>query len=418
MWLVGALIAFSVAAQTGAGFKNQVLDQPRPPSATEGGPMGPNPPVTTPPEPLKPPIPESDKAKYDKPYTSDQDQATPPGMDAEPELFEGSSGYAPSGAAGEYFGPGKMQACGEPPASAKKAFDDAVKFRSQCGWAQRGENQKIAINDFATRPSMMYIYDLSGKCLGKTMVAFGNGARGAQVACSDANSHLSPPGFHITATHNGAKYNSNNSLKMVGLQGQGSSGRAILIHPTRAPGTSSTWGCAGVGYGAFGAVKKTLGLGALVYNAFPPSQVARNCGNKAGSQYPPDGSQCRPDPGAPAVPQNATGSGSPAVSYHSTWIEPAYAAQFPERLKIKKGTEIVLLAYQKASDTYVIKMVKEEAQGPNVAATEALIESLNLKESVKDFHKRTSRDRGAIYILKRDLPLLWEEEVFKRVRKK
>ncbi|MGE4130208.1 MAG: hypothetical protein AB7F86_01145 [Bdellovibrionales bacterium] len=227
------------------------------------------------------------------------------------EYFDG-----PTGASGEYFGPGVMEACGTPPAAVMEQFEMIKKFRAACVLAQRGDNQKIAVNDFSSsntkEASYMYIMDKDGKCLGKTMVAFGNGAGGARVGCGDANSHLTPPGCHLTAVHNGSnKYNASNSLKMVGLQGQGSTGRGILIHATRAPGTSSTWGCAGVGYDAFKAVQQTLGYGALVCNFFQANQLASGCGNRRGLSLMENA--CQLDADSPSIPSQATGQGTPAV---------------------------------------------------------------------------------------------------------
>lgn len=323
------------------------------------------------------------------------------------EFFNGGSGSN-----GEYFGPGIMEKCDKAPASAEAAYNEAKTYRASCGVAQRGEQQKIAVNDYSTRPAYMYIFDLAGKCLGKTMVAFGNGAGGAQVACSTANSHLSPAGFHLTATHHGnGKYNPGNSLKMVGLQGQGSVGRGILLHATRAPGTSSTWGCAGVGYDAFNAVKNTLGEGALIYNYWTPQQMAQGC-------RPPVAGMCQADAGTPGIPQNATGQGTPAVAWNVQLFREAHAVGFPgPRERIRRGTEIVILRELELSGTYEIAMVKEEAVGPNVATPDTVRRALGLTESLKDFKKRIARDTNTIYVLKRDLPLLWEEEVFQLQKK-
>ncbi len=337
-----------------------------------------------------------------------------PGNTTSPWSSSGEYLNGPSGSRGEYFGPGVMEKCGTPPASATTALKEAQAFRAGCSYAQRGESQKIAINDYSTRPAYMYIYDLNGTCLGKTMVAFGNGQGGEQVACSDHGSHLSPPGFHLTAVHNngGGIYDSYNSLKMVGLQGQNSTGRGILLHACRAPGTSSTWGCAGVGYDAFKAVQKTLGYGALVYNYWKRDQLSGRCKTSAGMSKSSD---CRPDRDSPGIPGNATGQGSPAVALLNLKIfAESHANSFPsQRLRIKKGTEILINRKLESSGTYEIVIPKEEAVGPNVATPEALAKALGYDESLSEFKKRLSRDSGAIYILKADLPLLWEEEIFR-----
>jgi len=332
------------------------------------------------------------------------------------EYFNGASG-----ANGEYFGKGIMERCGEAPASAKQGFKDAMEFRQRCDLAKRGDNQMVAVNDFSTRPSVMYIFDQQGNCKGKTMVAFGNGAGGAQVACSDNGSHLTPPGAHLLAKRvGGGKFHSGNSMTMIGLQGQNSVGRGVLLHATGAPGTSSTWGCAGVGYDALGAVMKSLGEGAIMYNYFTSNQMANGCRSPAGRDK---NAGCQMDSGSPGVPQNATGDGAPAVTWWMKLFNEAYAVAFPPRESIKKGTSISIYRYLPASGTYEITMTAEEAVGPNVAAPESLMKALGYKEPIKDFNKRMERNfsNGTVYTLKKDLPLLWAEEIFqlqlKRKRK-
>lgn len=209
------------------------------------------------------------------------------------------------------IGPGVMESCGEPPADTRKAYDDAIKFRDKCGHANRGSTQKIAVNDYSGgRMPYMYIFDLNGTCLGKTAVAYGNGAgKVVPQPCNDDGSHLTPPGFFVTSKHNGASYNEFNSLGLTGLGGQGAKGRGVVIHPSEAPGTATTWGCSGVGYAAFRAVQKTLGYGALVYNFFGDTSGPRSCRNKVGLDTA--NHACRLDPGAVSIPAESTGSNSP-----------------------------------------------------------------------------------------------------------
>jgi hypothetical protein len=411
----------SAQSQTGGGFKPQVINQPRQDPILSDGPLLGAPPPVLPADPIPvtpqqpPPGTQTKPPEYGNKNFSDK-------INDMINRFRGDKGEYYNGGAGsngEYFGPGEMQKCDKAPASAEKAYEEAKNFRASCRLAQRGDQQKIAVNDYSTRPAYMYIFDQAGKCLGKTMVAFGNGAGGAQIACSDSGSHLSPPGFHLTAIHHGGgKYNPNNSIKMVGLQGQNSVGRGILIHEAGAPGTSSTWGCAGVGYGAaFKAVKETLGYGALVYNYWSPQQMANNCKNRAGMT---NNGTCVADAGTPGIPDNATGQGAPAVTrFWWKLIDEAYAIGFPgPRLKIKKGTEIAVLRLLVRSGTLEIEMVKEEAQGPNVVRPEELIRALGLREPVKDFLKRIERESGGIYVLKNDLPLLWEAEIYRLQKRK
>jgi len=220
------------------------------------------------------------------------------------------SGY---GHISQQIGSGEMEACGEPPPSARGAFEIAKNFREKCSLAHRGENQKIAVNDYSSvRMPMMYIFDLQGKCLGKTAVAYGNGVGPTRpMPCGDTGSHLTPPGFHLTSVHNGALYNSSNSLGLVGLEGQNSKARGVIIHKSRAPGAASTWGCSGVGNQAFYAVKKSLGEGSLVYNYFGNTPAPAHCRNRNGLS--PAHNFCRLDPGAPSLPGISTSQGAPAT---------------------------------------------------------------------------------------------------------
>jgi hypothetical protein len=220
------------------------------------------------------------------------------------EKFEGMS---------QQIGPGIMEGCGQVPASAQEAYETAKNFRGKCSLANRGENQKIAVNDYSSvRMPYMYIFDTNGKCLGKTAVTYGNGAGPVRpLPCNDDGSHLTPPGFFLTSEHNGASYNSSNSLGLTGLEGQGSRVRGVLIHPAKAPGTASSWGCSGVGYTAFNTVKKSLGYGALVFNYFGNTGGPVSCRNKNGLS--PAHNFCRLDSGAVNIPSESTSQGAPTT---------------------------------------------------------------------------------------------------------
>lgn len=337
-----------------------------------------------------------------------------PNMTDGTEYFNGEFGIRPDGTREDY-GPGKMEPCDQASDSAKQRLEEAKQYRANCPAAQKGPKQRIAINDYSVRPSWMYIFDENDKCLGKTLVAFGNGAGGNQYGCNDANSHMSPFGFHLTAEHHGReKFNPSNSMKMVGLQGQGSVGRGILIHGSAAPGGASTWGCAGVPYSAFKAVQRELGYGALVYNYFSPSQVG-NCGNRNGLNSM---AGCQLDQGSPNIPMANGGSGAVAWWY-SLLYETADAAlpPLPPREYISKGVEITIWNYMVKSDTYTIKMIRAEAQGPNVVTPEALRAALGVSEPLKEFKKRVARDTGTNYVLKNRVPLLWGREIYQRQQK-
>ncbi len=212
-------------------------------------------------------------------------------------------------------GSGKMEHCGpmNGPTQVKSALMEAKEFMNKCSLARRGPSQKIAINDYSGGSTpMMYIFDLEGNCLGKTAISYGNGkGKVKPLPCSDDGEHLTPAGFHLTSYHNGAKYSAPSAIGMVGLEGQNSVGRGIIIHPAKSPGTASSWGCSGVGFDAFNAVKTTLGEGSLVYNFFGQTTGPSSCQNNAGltGQH----KFCRMDGGGNPVPSSSTAGGSPSL---------------------------------------------------------------------------------------------------------
>jgi hypothetical protein len=200
----------------------------------------------------------------------------------------------------------KLEECGHTPQSVETARTEAMTYRSQCRLADRGDNQKIVINDYSGGTPTMYIFDTHGNCIAKTAVTYGNGAgHGAPQPCASDSSHLTPPGFHLTAYHNGAKYGADDSLLMVGLEGQNSASRSILIHPAAQPGTASSWGCSGVGYNCARTIQQLLGTGALVYNYFGSKPLAPGCGSSAGMSH---STSCQLDRSAPSIPAAATGA--------------------------------------------------------------------------------------------------------------
>jgi hypothetical protein len=212
-------------------------------------------------------------------------------------------------------GSGKMEHCGNTngPTQVQSALREAKEFLNKCSLARRGNNQKIAINDYSGGSTpMMYIFDLDGNCLGRTAVSYGNGAGKVKPQpCSDNGAHLTPAGFHLTSTHNGAKYSGDRAIGLIGLEGQNSVARGVIIHPAKSPGTASSWGCSGVGYEAFNAVKSTLGEGSLVYNFFGQATGPSSCRNNPGltGQH----NFCRMDRGGNPVPSLSNAGGAPAL---------------------------------------------------------------------------------------------------------
>jgi hypothetical protein len=226
----------------------------------------------------------------------------------------GTSGGSTATPGNAYVTKGAMESCSPGPVPEKvwSAFKEAQEFRNSCGLANKGDKQKIVINDYScdSKTPAMWIFDTKGNCIAKTAITFGAGvggngaAGGCPQACSDDGEHATPPGFHLTGYHpqsGTTDYGPDNSMEMVGLEGQRSSGstRGILIHKAARPGSPSSWGCTGVCYDCYDKVKALLGFGALVYNYFgePPHRTS-SCNSSAGFSH---GASCSLDRGAPEI---------------------------------------------------------------------------------------------------------------------
>lgn len=236
------------------------------------------------------------------------------GADSAIKSTTGSGSGASSSAGGsKYVSRGEMDKCpadGSIPPSVDAARKEAMDFRTKCGAANRGDKQKVVINDYSCDGTpTMWIFDTAGNCIAKTAISYGNGVNGEGASkacpqgCADGGEHLTPPGFHLTGDHpNSAesKYNSSNSMEMIGLEGQKSSGssRGILIHKAASQGGPSSWGCSGVCYDCFDKVKSLLGFGALVYNYFGATPAPSTCSNHAGMNH---GTSCQLDRSAPEI---------------------------------------------------------------------------------------------------------------------
>jgi hypothetical protein len=89
----------------------------------------------------------------------------------------------------------------------------------------------------------------------------------------------------------------------------------------------------------------------------------------------------------------------------------------PERIKISAGAEVKIDSYSEKSDTFVITLTHETAQGPNVTTTEWLQKALEEPGTKTEFIRSMTKDKDSIYHLKKPLPLLWENEIPKRTKK-
>lgn len=216
--------------------------------------------------------------------------------------------YTPSRPSAEEVVSTERGTCTSVPDHVKVAYTEAQAFSAKCTYAKLAKGKVIAVNDYTgVGAPTMYIFDQSGECLMASPISWGMGLeRNRRLeACSTPNCRKTPPGFHLTARHNGARYNDSNSLGLAGLSGQDSLGvRGVLIHAKRRPGAGNTWGCTGVPAGDFFKIKQLLGVGSLVYNKFsdPPNP---NCGDDAGVTP-----TCKPEPAAIRAANQARG-GSP-----------------------------------------------------------------------------------------------------------
>lgn len=185
---------------------------------------------------------------------------------------------------------GKLEPCGSVPAKVQTDLQTMMEFRKSCSAANKGSDQKFAINEYRNSlgTPTMYLFDSSGECKYKTSVSYGSGqirgsSEGGPKACATKNSHSTPPGMHLTVPHSGVReYNQSNSLGLAGLEDQGSNGRGILIHGSNSPGEGYSYGCSGVGKDCIGSVMSFLGYGALVFNSFDDDQSAPGCSSSAG----------------------------------------------------------------------------------------------------------------------------------------
>lgn len=172
------------------------------------------------------------------------------------------------------------------------AIKEAQEFHQLCtsqGVLNSSGNRLMAINDYREKVGCMYLVNVdTGQCEFATTSDYGRGSGVPPRPGCESNSRMTPAGFHVTRPHNGARYDTGNSLGMAGLQGQNSAGRGILIHQGYCRGGASTWGCAGVG--DYKGVRERLGSqGSLIYNYF-----GDEVGNCSGAR---DRSSCKRDDG-------------------------------------------------------------------------------------------------------------------------
>lgn len=89
----------------------------------------------------------------------------------------------------------------------------------------------------------------------------------------------------------------------------------------------------------------------------------------------------------------------------------------PPRMRLKAGTEITVSKYLERSNVFEVTINRALDEGPNWATPEDLKSAIGLEGSAKDFVKRSLRDPSAVYVLKKELLLLWPVELTAREKK-
>lgn len=99
-----------------------------------------------------------------------------------------------------------------------------------------------------------------------------------------------------------------------------------------------------------------------------------------------------------------------AILFSSWFSLQTWADKLP-RLKLKAGEEITISIYFPESDVFEFVYNKEPSVGPNYATPEALQAALGLPGRKDDFIHKMAQEKGSIFVLKKELPQLWDTEV-------
>ncbi|MBX3018344.1 MAG: murein L,D-transpeptidase catalytic domain family protein [Bdellovibrionaceae bacterium] len=144
---------------------------------------------------------------------------------------------------------------------------------------------KVAIVDMGGSEPKLFLLDKQTlSCSLAVPVEIGKNSVGRPPkAGNEAESNMTPAGFHITRLHQGERYGPNNSLAMdgTGSENNNSLSRAILLH-AKQPGVN-TIGCIGVPPEHLNTVMNELGTGSVIYNHFPNEKGGdsqNNCDGK------------------------------------------------------------------------------------------------------------------------------------------
>lgn len=99
------------------------------------------------------------------------------------------------------------------------------------------------------------------------------------------------------------------------------------------------------------------------------------------------------------------------VSTVSLAKEIAPADRQPPRRVLPVGTEISIDRYVKDTNVFEILITDESDVGPNIATPEHLQAAIKVKGSQEKFMQQMARDKSAVYVLKKELELLYPNEV-------
>ena len=90
------------------------------------------------------------------------------------------------------------------------------------------------------------------------------------------------------------------------------------------------------------------------------------------------------------------------------FVQFALAEPPPGPPRIKAGTEVRIVKYVEANDSFEVAMTQEEEQGPFFATAKELKKAIVREGSLSDFIRNMRKDSATVYVLKNKLLLLPE----------
>lgn len=114
--------------------------------------------------------------------------------------------------------------------------------------------------------------------------------------------------------------------------------------------------------------------------------------------------------------------GALLLSFFLLLVSSAFGMEPPaglsKRLVLHKKVEITVGDYIADADVFELSINSEPAVGPNFVTPGALKKAIGIGGSVEEFVKKMIREPHSVYVLRADLPLLWDKEVVARRKSK